>query len=307
MERERLTNAEDDSSEPAIRYAPVREQLRDICVAVINRVDREARPALTSLHPGLPAVLMTTARVSGTTLAAIERLWWNTEDGERIHLEIATAIPPLTRTILDSVFTLVLLFDAPERNVRWYHASGWRDAQRSHGRVEERYGSDPRWRDWLAESARWVEEFKVDVTPEEAEAPSMIEWWPIPGKLTRPKRDGTHYLRDSDAREFLVHLNDWYYGELSGDSHLSYMVMLRRGGPLVESPSQRAILLKSASTAFLNSVTLYLALMSEIAVGARLPTEAAVLLRLWTHFQDWQRARELSEIRYRPALEACAG
>ena len=164
MDRERLDDAEAGSSEPAIRYAPVREQLRDICVAVINRVDREARPTLASLHPGLPAVLMTTARVGGATLAAIERLWWNTERGERIHLEISTAIPPLTRTILDSVFTMVHLFDAPERNVRWYHASGWLDAKRSHARVEDRYGSDPRWRDWLAESARWVEEFRTDVT-----------------------------------------------------------------------------------------------------------------------------------------------
>ena len=134
-----------------------------------------------------------------------------------------------------------------------------------------------------------------------------MEWWPLPGKLTRPKRDGTHYVRDSDTRAFLIHLNDWYYGELSGDSHLSYLGMLRRGGPLVESPSQPAILLKSASTAFLNSVTLYLALMSEIVVGARLPTEAVALLRLWAHFQDWQRARELQELRYRRALEACAG
>ena len=81
--------------------------------------------------------------------------------------------------------------------------------------------------------------------------------------------------------------------------------MLRRGGPLLGT-APRDQLVKYASTAFLDAVTLYLALMAEVATAARLSFESAKLTTLWEYFRDWSRVRELYEARYRDLLSHCA-
>jgi hypothetical protein len=43
------------------------------------------------------------------------------------------------------------MLDNPTVNTRWFLASGWREVRASYERLMRRHGTDPEWRDWLAE------------------------------------------------------------------------------------------------------------------------------------------------------------
>jgi len=254
------------------------------------------------MHPGLPAVLSSMTRIADITLRSIDKLWWTADGGVRIQLEHATAIPPLARTLLDSVFTVVFLFDSPTQNTRWYHASGWRDIASQQVRLEKTYGEDPAWREWLDDHAKWIEQLKVDVTPVEIQTPARIEWWPNPGKMTKFRRDKTPYIRDAERRDFLQYLNDWHYGPLSSDSHLSYMGMIRRAGVLADGPNRVQLLEQYASNIFLTSLTLNLAFLAEVIAEANLSVQADRAIQLWSLVPEWPMAQSLFLKRYQKLL-----
>jgi hypothetical protein len=86
--------------------------------------------------------------------------------------------PPLARTILDSLFTVVFLFEDLPTRIKWYLKSGWRELFEEHQRCRKTYDADPAWSTWLAKQSAILDQMKVDwgISSDEQANPSKIPW-----------------------------------------------------------------------------------------------------------------------------------
>ena len=282
-----------------IDYAAIRTTLSEVPTAIANRIDREKRAEVTALHPGLPAILRLTVRVAEVTWNSIVFLCGDADLAARRD-EFSISVPPLARTILNSLFSIVFLFDQPTQNTRHYFASGWRELEALQGRLTARYGSDPGWSDWLKAHGQQVAGFEADaaITTAEKAAPAGIKWWPNPGKMPAA-------IKDTERRAFLEHMNDWYYRNLSGDSHLSFPGLLRRGGHLSDmgDANQRVkTLWRYRSQVVLTGLTVFMAFLSEVVGQLQLEHEGQRLSAAWGHLGKWPEADDLHRIRYKKWL-----
>jgi hypothetical protein len=183
-------------------------------------------------------------------------------------LEFAISCPPLVRTLADSLFNVVFVLEDIEQRTAWYYRSGWRENQERLARYSEAYGSREEWKEWFQVFTAMQEKTAAhwQISKEERQNPKLIDYWPIPSQIIRfglKKEDAL-----PDTRAFLQFINDWFYRELSQESHLSYPGLARRGGILMESdekaPSAQDKLERNRSTQMIMALTLLLALCSEI-------------------------------------------
>lgn len=288
-------------------YSALKVPLEEIATALVNRIDRGDRERVAALHPGLPAVLRLLVRTSEAAWASIRHLAGPGEHGHPARADLIVCMSPLARTVLDALFTVILLFDQPKENVRWYYASGWREAKDYHQRLSQKHGADPRWTAWLqGYQTDYVDGWESDaeITEEEKVSPKKsLKWWPNPGGMVTKAT-----FSDSKRKEFLAFLNDWFYKNLSGDSHLSLLGLARRAGHLFDyggsADEPPDVLFKYRGQVTLDALSLYIAFLSEIAGQLEFSLECKRLHECWAYLHAWDEARELYEIRYRSWLSA---
>jgi hypothetical protein len=129
--------------------------------------------------------------------------------------------------------------------------------------------------------------------------PKSVTWWPNPGKMGSPKSKVR--AKEAARADFLVYLNDWFYSHLSGDSHLSFTGLVRRGSRLLEPDDferTKASLTLYRSEVVFDSLALFLALLSEVAGQLKFEHEANRLRVLWKYFSKWPSASDLWNQRY---------
>jgi hypothetical protein len=294
-----------------IDYAPIKVLLADIPEALVNRIKRERDAELSASHRTLPGVLSLMTNVVRVTWDSVRFLCANTVDRPGRRLEFDVAIPPLSRTILDAIFNVVFIFDKPSVNARWYCAGGWREAAELQSRLTARYGAREDWKEFLKDHETAVAGFAedADVTPHEAASPTLVKYWPHPGVMLRESVE----FADPARRAFLSFLKAWFYGHLSGDSHLGLMGLARRAGHFVrfESDEQdnerRESLSRHHHQIIFNSMTIYVAYLSEVAGQLCLEHECMRLRQAWTHLQKWPEIQDLYMERYDSWLARRAG
>lgn len=271
------------------------DDLRELPEAIAMRIDREARQSLEAQHRALPMLLRTTVRVAERTFAAIRYLTLDKQRGELPPVTLATAVSPLARTLLDSLFTVVFMFENPADRMSHYLRSGWREATEHHARLTARHGNEPEWTDWLAGYRKWIDAHDSDLGIGVAEKsnPQSVLWFPNPGKMMRKATNPA-------TRDLLGYLNDWFYRSLSADSHLSYIGLANRGGILAGASD--AVQESVRHLVFLTAVTLYVALLSEVIVAARLPYETKRVHGMWQQLLPYPSAQELWQKRYEGVL-----
>jgi hypothetical protein len=298
-----------DDSRPSTAYdfyidiRPIREMLRELPVAIYNRIDRDydTHARLANSFEGLPAILKLKTRLAAITFDAIIFLVTDYEVPGR-RPEFALVVTPMTRTIIDDVFNVVYIFDDPVENAKWWYRSGWREAMEVDAGLREAHGNEPKWDSFLTEHARWVEWMASDakVTSEQKANPKKVSWWPVPGAMVDPGRAA---VKDPARLAFLTELKKHFYSRHSQDSHGS-LLGITRAALLDEHVEERAEHLMTYKTkVLLDAVTAYLELLSEIVVEARLPFEASRLLRAWRHIEQWPDAKHLLGLRYGSLLE----
>ncbi len=275
-----------------IDLSPLRTPLQEIPEAIFNRLSREKKGELKAIYQGLDIILPIMVKVSANTWQSIRFLCADTSDGSGRVPELSISVPPLARTILDSLFTTVYLFDNPTENARSYYASGWREAAAYHQRLVLRHGNDLKWKGWLATHKDvYVDGWERDagITPAEKTHPKTIKWWPNPGKMIR-------LVRDSGRGQFLRFLDEWYYSYLSGDSHLSLPGLARRGGHLSgydASAHSQDVLRNYRSSVAADALALFVAFLSEVAAELALDYERDRLKQLWGHLLISEQYKEL--------------
>jgi hypothetical protein len=148
-------------------------------------------------------------------------------------------VPAINRTILDSLFNVVfMLEDLPTRS-GWFYESGWRETKEQMEREKAVYAGLPEWQEYLQNLERIVQMgiSQFSITPDKISDLKKIKYWPNPGKMVQHPA-----MPQTGARQFLQYMNDWFYRELSSQTHLSShgiqmvgMLAIRRDyGPVVQ-------------------------------------------------------------------------
>ena len=200
---------------------------------------------------------------------------------------------------------MFLLEDLPRR-CEWYHKAGWRESKLELDRYKKQYGHLPEWSSWLTELSKFVSQgLEVfGITQAEAANPRNISEWPNPGKMTNYGiKQG---MRVPASRKFLTYLNDWFYRDLSQQSHLSGYGFMKRGGFLIADFHKvdgiEKKLEKFRSDQAFTTIILTLALASEIEAHLDFGL-AARFKYVWVILSGYSRvAEELYDVRYSTLL-----
>jgi hypothetical protein len=288
---------------PILPYDTIKSEFENLLISTINNVEREW-PAKWSAYPGAAYVVESVARITNNTHWSLKYLLAQEPPRTERKVEFALSAIPIVRSLLDSVFLLVFLFeDLPARSV-WYLKGGWREHAEELARYKTTYLSDPEWKDWIAEFEKMVEDSKKlsGVTPAEAANLKILPYWPIPGAMLRSGKP------TADDQKFLEHLNDWFYRNFSSHSHLSLPgLILRSAGlrPAIDEEAERLKtwrLEKQRSDTIAMEILMCLCVMSEIEIvgGFGLGTRPKYVWGIANGFFGF--AKEIYQLRYEKSL-----
>jgi hypothetical protein len=182
-------------------------------------------------------------------------------------LEYSLSAPPLNRTILDNLFSMIFMLEDLQERCPWYHKAAWREQRLELDRYRSEYGTLPHWQDWLKNLSALCD-FGVrlfQIPPQEVADPKTIPSWPNAGAMATYGVSAS--APSPPNRAFMQYLNDWFYADLSQQSHLGGQGMMKRSSPLLyprKNSKREATLNKNRYTWIGQTLALTLALASEV-------------------------------------------
>jgi hypothetical protein len=270
-------------------YKLIGTQIDRLLESVVNKFEREwpkssQPPTTNEAH----FVVVCTLRNVANTFKTIRYLCADKSSDWRHRPEIALSTPPLIRTILDSFYTIIFLFEDIRIRAEWYMQSGWKELAECVDRVKRDYGSDPVWKEYLDETVPRLEELRTLVGKPENELRER-DWWPTPPQMKR-------YASGQGTIKFFEYLSDWYYKEFSAVSHLSLPGLIQSVTPLMKGVDEARIE-QLRGYYFIQATILLIAIYSEIEGELRIGV-AADLKYVWQMLlQHYPFAKEIYQRR----------
>lgn len=251
---------------PNLDASAITEPLDSLLKALGYKIEREW-PARLAKIVGAREFFLLTLRTAEVTYLSIRWLSADKPPDPHRRLEYCLSVPPLNRTILDNLFTIIfVLEDLPARCV-WYHKASWREERLELNRYYTEYGHQPEWQQWLdrLKSHTDLGITLLSLSPQEAARPLEIPPWPSPGKMVSYTLSPTAQL--PPTRAFMKYLNDWFYADLSQQTHLGGAGLMKRASALTldrGDPERERALTKNKYSWLGQSLALMLALASEV-------------------------------------------
>lgn len=264
-----------------LTFDRMKEPVEELLVATKNKLEREwPRKYAVGFELLRDFVLGTVVVVTNNFKAATYLLANQPEDPRR-RSEFVLAAPPLVRTMLDSVFSVVFMLEDPASRSTWYGKSMWKELLEWCKRWEPIYGTDPDWKEPF-ELAKEKMDFlarELGLDAADMADPRRIKYWPNPGGMKREAAGSN--------KELLTFLDDVFYGDLSALTHLSLDGLARQVRILMEpGEAERERQLSAVRSALAWRVIAFaLALVSEIEIDMSL----GLYPRL---HEQWIRLRE---------------
>lgn len=284
----------------ALNYRVIERDLDTFLLATGNKIEREW-PSQFARISGARELFLVMLRVADVTFRTIRYICADTPHDPTRQLLYSISVPPLNRTILDSIFNAIFIMEDMPSRCSWYWKASWREHKEELQRYRTMYGSLPSWSDWLSRVSQYIDwGVKVHgISLEEIANPKIILHWPNPGQM--PK----YGLKKGESfppnREFLAYLNDWFYRDLSAQSHLS-LGLVKRAGFLIDGFSLNEFSEESVKIfrqdQVATAITLVTCLVSEIDLFFRFG-QTTKIKYLWTILQAYfPIAKEMCDKRY---------
>jgi hypothetical protein len=269
---------------PTVTFAPIGPVLHELCQAAINRIDRQW-PINRTSSGAAQSVIEPLLRAAYNTFRTVLLLCTD-RPSHPVLPEFALSAGPLNRTLLDTLFTLLFLFDNLEDRSHAFVRAGWRENREELARYEQLYGEDAAWVEWIGA----FREHSLQAMPlyrikeEERDNLRLIDKWPLPGAM---KSDNS---LPADLRSFLTYLYDWYYKALSAQAHLSLPGLIMRSAALLpqhgeDEIERRARLDKQRSDNALVATVLMLSLVTEIEIEFQFG-DAGRIMFVWAYLNE---------------------
>ena len=286
----------------SIDDAVVRQPLKSLCSNIENAIEQAFPISLSSIR-GLHYFVVANVKTSRNTWSAARYMCADNSSNLDLTRDFVVTAFPLARTILESLFSMVLVFDNPVDNARWYFQSSWRDDYEEHLRRKAKYANQADWKDFLAqrEDVLLNSANELGINSSIINNIQSIKRWPNPNKMATNSK----IVHDTQRKELFEYLNDWYYHTLSAASHLSgtrlipALHLLSKAsvtGPYAFTPE----LYKSEAISTVD--TLLVAILSECIIELDL-TKANETKYIWTLLSEISPyAKGLYKLRYQSLL-----
>lgn len=284
---------------PVLPFNAFGPKLNELLIFTANKLEREFPVRVHHRYAG--PTLLALALVSANTYRTMLFFCADKPQDSKPKLEYSLSAGPLARTILDALFTVLFLLEDLDTRTPWFMKAGWREVVEELRRANAAHGADAKWTSYLRGLEEFAESSKLsdfEITPEEDGDVKKIKYWPIPSQMI-PQ------VNDADLKIYMEYLRDWFYRELSQETHLSWRGLAKRGGYLLldrSSEQERWDIAKQKSDTLGATVVLLLAMMSEIELffdfGAR-----QRLKFVWHIINPYfQQGQEIYELRYANSL-----
>lgn len=250
--------------EQRLEFKVIGQPLATLAEATINKIDREWPPSLADISGSRPLFLLLT-HVAVNTYETIKYFCAEKPEDPFRKIEFADAAPPLLRSLVDEIFTVVFIAEDFPNRVQAYYRAGWREAVEHDAAHRAQYGDDPAWREWFERTAELLASMKRDsgITDAESANPALVPYWPIPSQMKRK-------CQRMVTREFFEYLDAWFYRELSQAAHLSFPGLSHRGGTFLrakDDPIREGEWRKKRSDAVATAATLLLAFLTDVTLS----------------------------------------
>jgi hypothetical protein len=300
-----MSGEEISNEKNRLDFQVIERPIDALLAATANKIER-ACPLELSRVPWAQPLFLVATRVVTVTYRTVRFICANAPKDQSSPVEYSISVPPLNRSILDTIFTLIFILEDPQQRCSWYFKAGWRESRLNYEKHLTAYGHSPEWQQWLSTVLDHLEKGKIffGVTPDQEASPSTIPSWPNVGAMK------SYGIKKDDvlpaSRVFMNYLDDWYYKELSVQSHLSAFGFETRGGILITGlpPNEDAAreLQRFRSIQVSKSVTLTMIFLSELELGLRLGLQERIKY-VWTILAAHAlEAKEIYELRYAPAF-----
>jgi hypothetical protein len=281
-------------------YAVIQKDWMSLFEGMALKLEREFPPKLAS--SGAREFVWLTFRVALNTYKTMVFICAEKPPDPLRRPEYTVSCPPLVRTLVDSLFNIVFALEDLEGRVSWYYKAGWRENQERLERYIQTYGSLEEWKTWL-ETFKAGQEHGASIwgiSAQERANLKLINFWPLPSQMVRFGLATTDTL--PATRAFLQYLNDWFYRELSQESHMSFPGLAHRGGMLMELDKKEPLIQEkldhNRSTQMVMTMTILLALGSEIDQNFNFGFKQRIMV-LWGILSDaLPIAKEVYQARY---------
>lgn len=250
-----------------IDFKVIGEPLNRLLIAVGNKLSREwpgryqnvlGARELFVIHLRIAHMSYRSALYLGGDIPA---------DPRRLH-EFCVSLPLLNRSILDSLLTVLFLLEDLPNRYAWFRESDWRESRLELDRYLAEYDNLPGWKPFFEDFSKACEVglALANLSPAQTANPGALRKWLNPGQMVSYGVSPIAPLPPVHA--FMKYLNDFFYIDLSQQSHLGGWGIAKRGGFLIDDirdlPATEAQITKYRHSQVGQSVALVLALASEI-------------------------------------------
>jgi hypothetical protein len=244
----------------------ITEPLDSLVAALAYKIEREWPASLANIRGGRELFLLT-LRTADVTSRSIRYLCAERPFDPNRIIEYCLSVPPLNRTILDNLFTLMFVLEDLPMRCHWYHKAAWREERMELERYRTEFGHIPEWKGWLDQlsaHSRFGIAF-LGVSANEVSDPRSIVRWPNCGAMPSYGLSPTTEMPPN--RRFMKYLNDWFYMDLSQQAHLGGTGLMKRAAGLLydrSDPEHLRVFTKNKYAWIGQTIGLMLALGSEL-------------------------------------------
>lgn len=203
----------------------------------------------------------------------------------------------LGRSLMDALFTIVMLVEKPLEYSRWYESAGYRVMWEKYDRELQRYRNDPKWKPYLDEKKKFLNASAdlFGLSEDEKVNPNKyIKYWPIPSRILKFK------MVCNEKQKFLEEVYSWCYGQSSEWSHQAWGGMA--AGVFATMPEYHWHLGKFESDAVYTGILFLLMILSEIEVSCSYGLKQK-LRYIWTILNNYfDESENYYQLRYNGLL-----
>jgi hypothetical protein len=281
-------------------FREIRDELDNALVSVSNKLEREWPKGLG--NEDSQVIVVGLFRVALTTFMATRYVCASIPFDPSRKPEFVVAAPPMLRSVLDALATVVFLFEDLTERCEEFSRRGWKEDYDRALRYVAAYGDDPWWRPYLDQMNSEAARIRTLLNIRDEEVPKLRRW-PILGGMISKDLKAPDRIRDGERLKFLTYMNDFFYRELSQEAHLSPTGLYHRAEVLLVdsrlwTDEHRDALSRLRSDVYMVAILLILSLASELQNELRFEMGER-LVRLWTRMCLHSKMfEELYEFRY---------
>lgn len=290
----------DFEEKPPLDFKTISDELDTALTAVSNQLEREWPSGVGGEDSQV--IVIGLFRVSLTSFMATRYLCATVPSDAYRKPEFVITAPPILRSVLDALANIVYLFEDLTRRSDDFSRRGWKEDYDKTQRYFAAYGSDSWWKPYLDQMTS--EELRIrTMLGIKNEDVGKLRRWPTLGAMVSKNEKEPDRVCDDDRRALLTYVNDWFYRELSQETHLSPPGLYRRAEVLlVESrlwtDEHRDTIDQLRSDIYMVGMMLLMSIASELQNELRLGL-AERLVRLWSRLSLHSRMiEELYNFRY---------